>query len=291
LPEYHFHPDVWLVVVSLAGGYVLALRHWGIEATRRQRMLFLAGVVMLWLGADWPVHDLAERRLYSVHMLQHLLFTLVAPPLLLAGTPTALARRLLAPPRLFSMVRALSRPLIALVLFNATLVLTHWPVLVEDSVTSEPLHFALHVLVFATALLMWMPALSPMPEIKRLGPPGQMIYLFLQSVVPTVPASFLTLSDGVIYKVYETFPRIWGVSAIDDQRMAGLLMKLGGGLILWAVIAAVFFRWAFREQEADRRALALGLVRTPSDGEVLTWDQVEAELARTPPAEPPFSRQ
>jgi putative membrane protein len=286
VPAYHFHATVWLVMVALAGGYLLLLRHWDITATRRQRLLFLSGVALLWLGADWPLHDLAEERLYSAHMLQHMLFTLVAPPLLLLGTPAALARRLLARPTLFRVVRFVSKPFYALVLFNLVVVITHWPVLVERSVGDEPLHFALHVVVFTTAVLMWMPVLSPMPEIKRLGPPGQMIYLFLQSIVPTIPASFLTLSDGVIYKVYETFPRIWGISAIDDQRLAGVIMKLGGGFVLWGVIAAVFFRWAFREQDADRAARRRGLVRTPSDDEVLTWDEVEAELARTAPPAP-----
>jgi putative membrane protein len=78
-----------------------------------------------------------------------------------------------------------------------------------------------------------------------------MIYLFLQSLVPTIPASFLTFGRSPLYPVYETFPRIWGLSALNDQLMAGLIMKLIGGFILWGVIAAIFFRWAAREQRGD----------------------------------------
>ncbi len=75
-----------------------------------------------------------------------------------------------------------------------------------------------------------------------------MLYLFLQSLAPTIPASFLTFGDHPLYPVYATFPRIWGISALTDQLVAGLLMKLVGGAILWGFIAVVFFRWHDREQ-------------------------------------------
>jgi putative membrane protein len=76
----------------------------------------------------------------------------------------------------------------------------------------------------------------------------QMLYLFFQSLAPTIPASFLTFGQEPLYPVYATFPRIWEISALTDQLMAGLIMKIVGGAILWVVIATVFFRWANREQ-------------------------------------------
>jgi putative membrane protein len=285
-PAWHVHPTVWLVVAGLWTGYHVGLRRAGAEggqrATPAQRRLWAAGVLTLWVAADWPIHDLAERYLYSVHMVQHLLLSLVAPPLLLLGTPDWFARWLLRPRWLFTTVRQLSRPFFALMLFNTYLVFTHWPTMVTISLHSEWAHFALHTGLLLTALLMWMPVLSPLPEIKRLPPPAQMFYLFLQSVVPTVPASFLTLTDNVIYRAYIHLPKLWGLSTIEDQRIAGLLMKLLGGAILWGFIAASFFRWAYREQAADRLARQRGLTRMPSDGSVLTWDEVEAELNRLP---------
>ena len=83
-----------------------------------------------------------------------------------------------------------------------------------------------------------------------------MIYLFLQSLAPTIPASFLTFGHTPLYPVYATFPRIWGVSALNDQLIAGLIMKLVGGLLLWGVIAVIFFRWFEQEQRdgLDRSA-------------------------------------
>ena len=86
--------------------------------------------------------------------------------------------------------------------------------------------------------------------------PGQMLYLFLQSLAPTIPASFLTFGHTLLYPVYASFPRIWGVSALNDQLLAGLIMKIIGGLLLWVVIAVIFFRWFAQEQRdgLDRTA-------------------------------------
>ena len=252
LPAWHAHPDVWLLFGSAAAFYLITcrrhLRDTGEATPVRRTRLFLLGVAILWVGADWPIHDLAERYLYSVHMAQHILFTLVAAPILIAGTPAWMLRRLLAPRPVMAVFRRITRPLVALVLFNAVLLFTHWPAVVTASVHSEWLHFGLHVMLTGSALIMWWPVMSPLPELPALPAPGQMLYLFLQSLAPTIPASFLTFGDHPLYPVYATFPRIWGISALTDQLVAGLLMKLVGGAILWGFIAVVFFRWHDQEQ-------------------------------------------
>jgi len=252
LPTWHLHPDVWLLFGSIVAAYLIAARRHlaatSEETPRRKKALFLGGMGVLWIGADWPVHDLAEGYLYLMHMTQHLLFTLIAAPLLIAGMPAFMLRWLLAPRPVRRVFRFFTRPLVALVLFNGVLLFTHWPAVVEASVGSEPTHLALHVLIVASALVMWWPVMSPLPEMPSLAAPGQMIYLFLQSLAPTIPASFLTFGHTPLYPVYATFPRIWGVPALEDQLIAGLIMKLGGGLLLWSVIAVIFFRWFEREQ-------------------------------------------
>jgi putative membrane protein len=252
LPPWHAHPDVWALFGSIVAFYLLAcrrhLRETGEVTPVRRTRLFVLGMAILWVGADWPIHDLAERYLYSVHMAQHILFTLVAAPILIAGMPPWLLRRLLAPRPVMAVFRVITRPLVALILFNGVLLFTHWPAVVTVSVHSEWLHFGLHVLLTGSALAMWWPIMSPLPELPALPAPGQMLYLFLQSLAPTIPASFLTFGDHPLYPVYEAFPRIWGMSALTDQLVAGLLMKLVGGAILWGFITVVFFRWHAREQ-------------------------------------------
>jgi putative membrane protein len=260
LPPWHLHLDVWLLFASVEALYLVALRRrrrstGSRGASARKVTLFSLGVAVLWVGADWPLHDLAERYLYSMHMVQHLLFTLVAPPLLIAGLPDWLLREILRPRAVSRVVRFLTRPLVALIVFNGVLLFSHWPAVVDASVRSEPLHFGLHVLIVASAFVMWWPVMSPLPEMPALPPPGQMLYLFLQSLAPTVPASFLTFGSTPLYPVYASFPRIWGIDALTDQLIAGLTMKLAGGLILWGFIAVIFFRWFAQEQRDGWDAL------------------------------------
>jgi putative membrane protein len=252
LPSFHPHPDVWLVFVGALVAYSVAVgrhtRSTGEAVDRHRRRLFFGGVLTLWVGADWPIHDLAEGYLYLVHMTQHMLFTLVAAPLLIAGTPPWMLRVILAPRILRRTWAFLVKPLVAMILFNSVLLFIHWPAVVEASVTSETAHFLVHVLTVFSALVMWWPVMSPLPEMPALSAPAQMMYLFLMSLVPTIPASFLTFGRSLLYPVYGTFPRIWGIDALTDQLIAGLIMKIVGGFILWGVIATTFFQWYERER-------------------------------------------
>jgi putative membrane protein len=265
LPAWHAHPDVWLLILALEGGYLWAIsrlrpeptggEHAEAPVTRRQVTWYTLGVLTLWVASDWPIHDLAERYLFSVHMFQHMLISLVAPPLMLLGMPTWLLRRAVAPRPLNWAIRNLARPLPALVIFNGVIVITHWPLIMDGMLQHHPLHFVGHAALFCAAILMWWPVVSPLPEMPTLSYPGRMVYIFLQSIVPTVPASFLTFGSSPVYQFYVHVPRIWGVSVMTDQMVAGLLMKLGGGAILWGVLAVTFFRW-FALEEKGWDALA-----------------------------------
>jgi putative membrane protein len=250
------HPDAWLLVVALVGGYRYALAAWGPRyrpgrrpASRNQQLCFFAGVMVLWIGADWPIHTLAEDYLYSVHMFQHLLFQLVAAPLILLGMPGWLLRRLLSPRPVLAVARVVTRPLAALLLMGVYTAFLHWPSMVNLVATNHPVHLAAHAALVGLALVMWWPVLSPLPELPHLSYPGRMVYLFGHSILPTVPASFLTLAHNPLYAAYAEAPRLaWWLDAVHDQQIAGLLMKIGGGLLLWAVIAVLFFRWQAEEE-------------------------------------------
>ena len=272
--HWHPHPDVWLLLGIPLAGYFLALRRLGPSvtgpgepaATRRQKTAFVLGVATLWVASDWPIHELAEHSMYWVHMVQHLLQALVAPPLLLVGIPAWMARAILRPGFVLRVARTLSRPIPALLLFNAVIALIHWPEVVNLMVRSELAHLGFHTLIVGSALLMWMPVFSPLLEIPRLPYPLQMLYLFLQSLLPTVPASFMTFADTPLFDAYVNLPRPWGMSAVTDQMIAGLTMKIVGGLILWAVIAYLFFTW-YRQEEAE-------------GSDALQWRGMERELER-----------
>lgn len=261
LPGWSPHPDVWLLVAVLAAGYWIAVVRVGPRyavpgqpiVTRLQVTCWSLGVFAIWLSSDWPIHDIAEQSMYSVHMVQHLLVTLIAVPLLLLGTPAWLARYLLSPGSTrFRIVRFWSRFLPAVIVFNVMLVLTHVPAIVNASLHSALLHFSIHAALFLTSILVWMPVMSPLPEIPRLTWLSRMIYLFLQSIVPTIPASFMTLGDKPLYKFYVGRPHLWGLSTLEDQQVAGLIMKIGAGMFIGALIAVIFFRWAADEERRQR---------------------------------------
>ena len=271
---FEARPDLWLLLAGMALAYGYGVRALGPRyapgdvpsVTRRQLVCFSAGLLVLLAAAGWPLDRLGDSYLFSLHMLQFLLMTLVVPPLLLLGTPGWLLRALLGP--FWRFVCLLARPIVALALFNLVLVLSHWPAVVALYVASDLVHFAMHTTWVLTGLVFWLPVLSPVPQLRRLAPFGQMVYLFLSSVIPTVPASFLTWSERPIYSAYAAFPRLWGIDAVQDQQAAAAVMKVGGGLLLWTAIAVVFFRWVIRAERSGspHAAPATGLTAASSNG-------------------------
>jgi putative membrane protein len=270
-PSWSAHPDVWLLIAALAVGYAAAIRRLGPRlapagtpvVTRFQLTTFSAGLLAVWIASDWPVHDLGEGYLFSIHMVQHTVYAIIAAPLLLMGTPAWLARWLLRPRWLLRTVRFLSRLIPATIIFNLVVIVTHTPVVVDAALDHALVHFLIHALIVVSSLLVWMPVLSPLPEVPRLQPLLRMLYLFLQTVVPTIPASFLTFGEHPLYRYYETVPRLWGVGALDDMRVAGLIMKIVVGFSVWITIAVIFFRWYNVEESGTtlHRKLARDLDR------------------------------
>jgi putative membrane protein len=255
---FHPHPDVLLVVCAALAFYAFAWRRWGRlfhpqgrAVTGKQATLYTLGILAFFLAVGWPIHDLAERYLYSAHMLQHLLLGFALPPLVYLGTPEWLARMVIGRGLLGRLYRRASRPLLAGIVFNVALALIHWPAVVDLMLRNRVFHESIHLVFVGAAFLMWAPVCSPLPEVRaRLTPIGKMGFLFAQTILPTVPASFLTFGERALYPRYATFPRLFGLSPVDDMQLAGLIMKLGGGLFLWSIIAVMFFRWAARE-DAD----------------------------------------
>lgn len=292
------HVEVWLLVAAVVGGYWYAIARIGPRAvapgepvvTHRQIASFAAGVVMLWLASDWPVHDVGEQDLYSVHMLQHMMLSYFMPPLILLGMPTWLARLIVGDGRVYSVVRFLAKPVVAAVLFNVAVMVTHIPGVVNASVDGPTIvHYSLHVMVVTFSFLMWTCVCGPLPEL-RIGTAGAMVYLFAQSIVPTVPAGWLTFAEGAVYRAYDHPDRLWGVSVTSDQQMAGLIMKIGGSIFLWSVVIYLFFgRFAqswYRDSHTSYRRIPTSPSAAPAEP-ALTYDDVTRAFEEAPPpAEP-----
>ncbi|MEY3801858.1 MAG: hypothetical protein RLZZ51_140 [Actinomycetota bacterium] len=246
--RFQTHPEVWLLVVAVLVAYIYAVRVIGPVAvksgpvtTRKQRIVFVIAILMLWLASDWPVHDIAEEYLYSAHMFQHMVLSYFMPPLVLLAIPKWMFEAVLGSGRVRKIFNWLAKPVIAGVLFNAIVMITHIPQVVNRSVSNAPLHYLMHVLLIVTALLVWIPICGPDRKL-HLQSGGKMIYLFLMSVVPTVPAAWLTFAEGSVYKHYDIAVRVWGMSVTTDQQVAGAIMKTGGSVFLWSIIVFIFFK-------------------------------------------------
>ncbi len=285
------HPEVWLLVGGVVVLAIYALRVIGPKVvpagtpviSRSQLAWLVLGVALLWFASDWPMHDIAEEYLFSVHMTQHMLLTFAVPPVFLLATPEWLARLVLGHGRVKRAFYTIARPVPAAVAFNALQLLTHWPGVVNTSVENALVHYVVHAALVSTAFLLWIPVCGPLPEL-RISYPAQMLYLFVTSIVPTVPAAWLTFAEGSVYSAYDIPQRLAGISVTADQQAAGLIMKLVGGGFLWLIITIRFFQWASKFSDTDKAVDQAGPVHD------LTWADVEREFETHPPPPDPRVR-
>lgn len=188
---------------------------------------------------------IAEQYL-TAHMVQHLVVTLVVPPLLLLGTPAWLIDGWFRSPAVLAIGRFLTRPLLAFAAFNVPFSLIHLPVLYELMLRNYAFHLLSHAIFLLTALLLWWPVVGPHGALPRLTYPLQMLYLLGQTIPGQVIGAFLTFSPP-LYSFYSEIARS-GMSQQLDQQIAGLLMWVGGGLLYFIPLTAVFFVWFNREE-------------------------------------------
>ena len=246
--RWDLHPSVVIGLVLLGGLYVYLE---GFRSSRGRVTSFLGALVILFVALNGPLHNLSDSYLFSAHMAQHLLLTLVFPPLLLYGSPAHVVRPLLRPRWVMALGRVVTRPLAAASLFTAPIVLWHVPALYEAALRNHNLHILQHVVFLATAAIMWWPVLSPVQELPRLPHLLQMLYLFLLGIPMSVTGALITLSDAVLYPFYAGAPRVGGLSPLADQQIGGLLMWVLGGLMLWVVMTVIWFRYSVWDARGD----------------------------------------
>jgi putative membrane protein len=256
--EELWYPDLLAWIVLLNAAYLLLVSvwrrayNWGPPVPAFKQVLFSLGLWTVYLSEGTPIHLISETYLFSVHMFQHTLLTMIMPPLILLGTPDWALRPLLRLRPVRGVLRALVHPVPALLLFNLIYSLWHMPVAYQAILLYHWFHAVQHAILVATAMLMWWPVCSPTPELPRLSEPGQMVYLFLAGLAQIAAFAVITFSDVVLYPFYEEAPRIFGLDAMADQQLAGVIMHLSGGIIFILAWVVIFFRWATRE---ERRVL------------------------------------
>lgn len=248
-------PTISLGVIALTALYLYAvgpLRRrygWAERVEPRQVIQFLLAMLLIFVSLQGPLHELSDYYLFSAHMFQHLLVTLIMPPLLLRGLPEWLVNRLVDWPIVRPIMRFLTTPAIGFALFNVIFALWHVPSFYQRALGDPVVHGLEHALFMGTAVLTWWPVFSPTPLLPRLSVPASMFYLFAQSLIPTVLGAMITFASVDLYPFYAAAPRVIGLSPLDDQQAAGLLMWMGGASFVLLILTVRFFRWM--ELDAD----------------------------------------
>jgi len=256
-----FEPAIFFGVNLLTIAYLGVIIRWhkyfpGATPVAPARVLsFLLAMATILLALLTPIADLSDNFLFSVHMVEHLMLTMILPPLLLLGIPGWMIRPVFVSyPSLLKIGKVLTNPVVAFILFNAIFIIYHAPPLYDLSLASQYLHAFAHLVFMLTAILTWWPVLSPLSELPPLPPLLQMVYLFAQTLPSQALGAYFTFSDSTYYTVYVSAPRVWAaITPAVDQQLGGLIMWVIGGTFFLGVFASVFLRWVSASEAKEQR--------------------------------------
>jgi putative copper resistance protein D len=264
---WSFDPLVWLPIVGASALWLWAVQrvdraHPTNVVPARRTVFFLAGMAALLVALASGI-ERYDTVLFSVHMVQHILITLVAAPLIVLAGPITLllrvasadARRRVILPILRSRpVRFLANPVVAWLLFTSVMWISHFSPLFEAALEDEWIHRLEHAIYLGAALLFWWPALGVDPVPGRMGHPGRALYVGLQMPQNTFLAVAILSATAVLYPHYATLGRDWPPDPLADQQLAAGIMWVVGDIIFIGAVLAVIAGWMRHdERETARR--------------------------------------
>ena len=268
---WSWEPTLALPLVSAALVWLALVRrvnraHPANQVPRRRTAAFLGGLFAIAIALMSGI-ERYDSILFSAHMVQHLLLALVAAPLLAFSAPITLLLRVASPdtrrrrilPFLHSrVVRALSFPVVAGVLFAGVLWASHFSPIFDLALENRLVHDLEHAAYLGSALLFWWPAVAADPGPWRLSHPARAMYVFVQMPQNTFLAVALLGAPTPLYEHYATLTRTWGPTPLEDQKQAAGIMWLVGDLMFLAAILLLVAAWMRHEERRtvheDRRA-------------------------------------
>ena len=257
---WRFDPSILLGLIALAGVYTygaITLRKrgdWGKEITNRHIAFFAIGVLTLFLALASPIDYIGEKHLFSIHMVQHILLAMVAPALILLGVPRWMMQWVLDFLRIAPVVKFVTRPVLAFIAFNTALIAWHVPALYEAALRDPILHIVEHLFFIGAGFLSWYPVIDPAGQHTHFHPLAQIVYLFLFVVPSGVLGAAFAFAQQPIYAYYAGVPRLWNLTILDDQALAGGIMWVPGWAIYFVALSIVFALWMKREEQAGEQA-------------------------------------
>jgi cytochrome c oxidase assembly factor CtaG len=263
LTQWNWQPTIILGTIIILGLYIYAVgplrakHQLGPVIRTGQAVCFFIGVYCIFFALSSPLDELGDNYLFSAHMVQHLVLTIVGPPLMIAGMPAWLFEPLLRNKVILRIGRILTYPGFVFILFNANFWLWHAPPLYDRTLYDPYLHQLEHLTYLITGFLYWWPVFSPLSHgWPRLSMGGQLIYIFLGGMPTILLGAGLTFTSP-LYEPYIHAPRVWGISPATDQQLGGLIMWVPAN-IAYIIVASIFFiRWMMMQDEKQRAEEAL----------------------------------
>ncbi len=253
--------------MAVAAGYIVAIRRGTISPAddvtpwfrhaRWRPVLFFAGLLITLLALESPIDRGGDLYLFSLHMVQHMLLMMIAPPLLLLGIAGARPAPRDRHTTLRSIWWAITRPWPAVILFNAVLLFWHIPSLYDTTLTTVPVHIVEHISFITAGLIVWWSVVDPIRDDRTVtvSPLTKIAALTVAGVPPTVLGIVFALAPAPLYSFYVQAPRLWGLSALTDQQYGGVIM-LGVGNIVYFIAVIVVFMRLFSDPGQDEELAA-----------------------------------
>jgi cytochrome c oxidase assembly factor CtaG len=259
-------PLPWIGIVLAITLYLAAVgivdrAHPAKRVPRWRIAAWLAGVAAVAVALVSAVH-IYSGSVFTVHMAQHLLLAMVAPPLLALGAPMTLTLRAASPrvrrsvllPVLHSWpVKAISWPPVGWTLFAVVMWATHFSPLFNAALENQALHSAEHLLYLAAGILFWWPVIGADPIRWRLSPIGRMAYLAAQMPFNTAVGLAIYFAPTILYPHYALLGRTWGPDPLTDQQLAGIVMWGFGDVILLGALVLAVEAWLRADEKRSRR--------------------------------------
>ncbi|MCP3031072.1 cytochrome c oxidase assembly factor CtaG [Halobacillus sp. A1] len=239
-----------------------------------QQLMFYSGLLLLYIIKGSPV-DLLSHIMFTAHMTQMALYYLLFPILIIKGIPVWIWRKVFSVPILSSFLRIVTKPLLALIVFNGAFSIYHMPVLFDYAKSNEAAHTIITTLILLTAFFMWWSVFTPLKEMDRLSPILKIGFIFANGILITPACGLIIFAGTPLYETY-TQSGAWmqamslcvpadvlnGISSslsgpeyftpmplVEDQQLGGIIMKITQEIIFGVMIARIFFTWFNRERD------------------------------------------
>jgi putative membrane protein len=266
--DWTFEPTVTLGLAALVALYAIAMRRGWLSAdddvspwfgsARWRPWYFGAGMATAFIALASPIDTGGDNYLLSLHMVQHLVLMMVSPPLVLLGICGVRPPDPTQAPGLRRVWTAITRPAPATVIFNVVLLVWHIPALYDTTLRNETVHILEHLTFIGVGVILWWAVVDPVRGESTLpiSPFQKIAALSVAGIPPTVLGLIFTVGTTPFYEFYARAPRLWGLSPVTDQQIAGVIMFGVGNLVYFAAISVIFWRLLGNPADDDVEAVA-----------------------------------